>query len=221
MYSVVLLMALGGGGEAPALGHHDGCSGCTGYATCCGCCGGYVVTCGGCSGCSGCCGGCSGCSGCCGGYVVTCGGCSGCSGCCGGCSGWATHSSCTGCCGGCHGSKHHFFGKHRHGHDSCHGCCCGCHGTVISYDTCGGCSGCGGGTVVVPAAPPVMEAPKKEVAPMPKGKPEEVRTPATPANGATFVSEPAGAFEASPAAPTEPRSLGNRIWGRLRGPSAP
>jgi len=121
MYSVVLLMALGGGGEAPALGHHDGCSGCTGYATCCGCCGGYVVTCGGCTGCSGCCGG---------------------------CTGWATCSACTGCSGDCHGSKHHFFGKHRHGHGSCHGCCGGCHGTVISYGTCGGCSGCCGGPVI-------------------------------------------------------------------------
>jgi hypothetical protein len=194
MYSVVLLMALGGGGEAPALGHHDGCSGCTGYATCCGCCGGYVVTCGGCTGCSGCCGG---------------------------CTGWATCSACTGCSGDCHGSKHHFFGKHRHGHGSCHGCCGGCHGTVISYGTCGGCSGCCGGTVVVPAAPPVKETPPKEMAPLPKEKKEEVSAPAAPADGATFVSDPTPTFESSPAASTEPRSFGSRIWGRLRGTSAP
>ena len=197
MYSVVLLMALSGG-EAPALGHHDGCSGCTGYVSC-----------------SGCCGGCSGCSGCCGGYVVSCTGCSGC------CGGWASHSACTGCSGDCHGSKHHFFGKHRHGHGSCHGCCGGCHGTVISYGTCGGCSGCCGGTVVVPAAPPVKETPPKEMAPLPKEKKEEVSAPAAPADGATFVSDPTPTFESSPAASTEPRSFGSRIWGRLRGTSAP
>jgi hypothetical protein len=191
MYSVVLLMALSGG-EAPALGHHDGCSGCTGYA---------------------------GCSGCCGGYVVTCGGCSGC---CGGCTGWTTCSACTGCSGNCHGgSRHHFFGKHRHGHGSCHGCSGGCHGTVISYDTCGGCSGCCGGTAVVPAVPPVKETPQKEMAPLPKEKKEEVSAPAAPPAGATFVTEPTATFEASPAASTEPRSLGSRIWGRLRGTSAP
>jgi hypothetical protein len=197
MYSVVLLMALSGS-QAPALGHHDGCSGCTGNASCSGCCGGYVVT------------------------------GTGCSGCCGGCSGWATSSctgcsGCTGCTGDCHGGgRHHFFGKHRLGHGSCHGCCGGCSGTVISYDTCGGCSGCCGGTAVVPAAPPVMEAPKKEPAPLPKEKQGEVRSPAAPADGATFVTEPVPAFEAPPsAASTEARSFGSRILGRLRGPSAP
>jgi hypothetical protein len=188
MYSVVLLMALSGSAGSPAFGHHDGCSGCAGYASCSGCCGGYVMT-------------------CCGG--------SACTGCCGGCSGYA---SCTGCSGDCHGkTRHHFFGKHRQSHGCCGGCC---GGTVISYDTCGGCSGCGG-TVIAPAAPPVMEAPKKEMAPMPKGKSEEVRTPATPAYSATFVSEPMPAFEEQPAASTEPRSLGSRLWGRLRGTSAP
>ena len=165
-------------------------------------------------GCSGCTGYVS-CCGCCGGYVVSCSGCSGC------CGGWASHSACTGCSGDCHGSKHHFFGKHRHSHSSCcGGCCGGCHGTVISYDTCGGCSGCWG-TAVAPATPGVNEAPKKEIAPMPKGKPEEVSATAAPSAGATFVSEPTAAFEAPPAAPTEPRSWGSRIWGRLRGTSAP
>jgi uncharacterized protein (TIGR03000 family) len=64
MYSIVLMMALTGSADAPALGHH-GCGGC---------CGG----CYGCSGCYGCCGGCYG-----GGYVY-----SGCYGSCyGGCWG--------------------------------------------------------------------------------------------------------------------------------------
>ena len=197
MYSVVLLMALSGGAESPALGHHDGCSGCTGYTSCSGCCGGYVVTCGGCS------------AG------------TGCSVCCGGCSGWTTYSPCTGCTGDCHGSgsRHHFFSKFRSGHGSCHGCC---GGTVISYDTCGGCSGCCGGMVVVPATPPVMEAPKKELVPQPKEKPEEIRSPATPTDGANFVSDPTPAFgEPLPVSSTESRSFGSRFLGRLRGTSAP
>ena len=196
MYSVVLLMALSGGAESPALGHHDGCSGCT---SCSGCCGGYVVTCGGCSACTGC-------SGCCG------------------CTAYSPCSGCTGCTGDCHGGggRHHFFGKLRSGHGSCHGCCGGCHGTVISYETCCGCSGCCGGTVVVPATPPVMEAPKKELAPQPKEKPEEVRSPATPPETANFVTEPTPAFgEPLPASSTESRSFGSRILGRLRGTSAP
>ncbi len=197
MYSVVLLMALSGGSQSAALGHHDRCSGCTGYARCSGCCGGYVAT---------CCGG--ACTGCCGGAAYT--------SCCGGtCSG---HSACSGCSGDCHGgSRHHFFGKHRHGHDSCHGCS---GGTVIYFDTCSGCSGCGG-AVIVPATPPVMEAPRKEAAPMPKGKSEEVRSSATPAYGTTFVSEPMPAIEEAPAASTEPRSLGSRLRERLRGASTP
>jgi len=100
MYSVVLMMALSGGGEAPALHHHgcngcSGCSGCSGYvSSCCGC-SGYVSSCSGCSGCSGC-GGCygghhhhrhHGCCGCSGSA------CYGCSGCCG-----VAVQSC-GCCG--------------------------------------------------------------------------------------------------------------------------
>src|SRR5947209_164949 len=42
MYSVVLLMALSGGAETPALGHRGGCDGCSGYSGCNG---------GGCHGC--------------------------------------------------------------------------------------------------------------------------------------------------------------------------
>jgi uncharacterized protein (TIGR03000 family) len=127
MYSLVLMMALSGGVEAPA-GHHD-CGGCYG------CCGGY--SCGG--GCYGCCGGschgghghhgCHGghsmfghhhhdsCCGCCGGYSSCCGSsccggyygcCGGYSGCCGGyygcnggyCGGWSAYTGCNGCYGG-------------------------------------------------------------------------------------------------------------------------
>jgi hypothetical protein len=57
---------------------------------------------------------------------------------------------------------------------------------------------------------------------MPQGKPGEVRSPATPTDGAAFVGEPTPAFEAPlPADSAEPRSFGNRIWNRLRGASAP
>ncbi len=109
MYSVVLMMALTSGGDAPAWGR--GCSGC--YGGCFGCYGGY--SCGGschgrkhgCCGCSGGCwgggsGGCHGrkhgCCGCHGGYY---GGCYG-----GGCYGGACFGgACSGgaCFGGGYG----------------------------------------------------------------------------------------------------------------------
>jgi uncharacterized protein (TIGR03000 family) len=90
MYSMVLMMALTTGGEAPAFGH--GC--CGGYTSCCGgttvvysCCGGHSCCGGGhklfgglfAGHKHGCCGGysCCGGSGCCGGTVIY-------SGCCGG-----------------------------------------------------------------------------------------------------------------------------------------
>lgn len=107
MYSLVLMMALTGSGEAPAFGHH-GCHGCCGGCWggchglfgghgCHGCCGGYSY---------GCCGGCYG--GCYGGYSYGCcgGGWGGSSyGCCGGgCYGGYTYGGCYGgyygCCGG-------------------------------------------------------------------------------------------------------------------------
>jgi uncharacterized protein (TIGR03000 family) len=110
MYSVVLLMALSGGAQAPDA---HGCHGCSGY-----CGGGYVSYCGGsycgggyCGGyvsygcsCSGSCHGgrhhrrghgCHGCSGC-SGYSSCCGSYYGCSGY-GGCTGYI---GCTGCSGG-------------------------------------------------------------------------------------------------------------------------
>jgi uncharacterized protein (TIGR03000 family) len=81
MYSMVLMMALTTGGEAPAFCH--GCWGCG-----CGCWGG--------------CGGC-GCWGGCGGYRG-CGGCYG--GCCGGCYGGGCYGGgCYGGCGGCYGGN--------------------------------------------------------------------------------------------------------------------
>jgi len=104
MYSVVLLMALSGGAQAPdGLFHHDSC--CGGYTSCGG--GGYVVS--SCSGCSGSCHGgkhhgklfgghhkssCHGCTG-----YSSCHGYSSCTG------GWGCtgYSSCTGgwgCTGG-------------------------------------------------------------------------------------------------------------------------
>ncbi len=145
MYSMVLMMALTTGGEAPAFGHGE-----VVYSSCCGgCCGGTVVE-------SSCCGGC------CGGTVVT-------SSCCGGCCGWS--SCCGGCCGGGHKLFSGFGGWFKHKHSCCGGCCggsscCGgcCGGTVISSGCCGGC--CGGTVVapVTPAAPPakIVEEPKKE-----------------------------------------------------------
>jgi uncharacterized protein (TIGR03000 family) len=83
MYSVVLMMALSGGAEAPAFCH--GCSGCSGSCSCSGSCHGRFRLFGGHHRCHGC-HGCSGCSGgCCGGEVVACcGGAPACTGCCGG-----------------------------------------------------------------------------------------------------------------------------------------
>jgi uncharacterized protein (TIGR03000 family) len=120
MYSVVLLMALSGGAEAPqGLFHKNSC--CGGSS----CCGGYVV--------SSCCGG-----SCHGGYVV--------SSCCGGSCHGSGHSSCHGgghrlfgghhnsCCGGssCCG-----------GWSSCSGYM-GCTGAYM------GCTGCSGGVIMPP-----------------------------------------------------------------------
>jgi len=135
MYSVVLMVALTGGAETPALGHGCcgySCHGCHGHKhkhSCHGCCG---YSCHGCCGhkhsCHGCGGhkffskhhSCCGCHGCCG---YSCHGCCGysCSGCCG--------YSCSGCCG-----------------YSCSGCC--------GYS----CSGCCGysGVIAAPAIAPVI-----------------------------------------------------------------
>ncbi len=91
MYSLVLMVALSGGAEAPAFGHGCcgcySCCGCHGCHGCCGCFGGLFHHCHGCCGCYSCCG----CYGCCG-Y-----GCCGYS-CCGyGCCGYG--NGCVGCNG--------------------------------------------------------------------------------------------------------------------------
>jgi uncharacterized protein (TIGR03000 family) len=153
MYSVVLLMALSGGAEAPDC-HKHSCHGCSG-----GGCTGYVSTCGG--GCwgSSCHGGGHGCHG--GGGLFHRGhrghGCHG--GCYGSCSGYY---SCSGY-GGCTG----YYG----------GCMGGCTGGAC-YG--GGYPGCAGGGMMVmpgggaPAGEKIKEMPKEKE----KGK-EEVSAPAT------------------------------------------
>jgi uncharacterized protein (TIGR03000 family) len=157
MYSLVLMMALSGGVEAPA-GHHDCCGGCYG------CCGGW--SCGG-YGCCGCCGGCHGghgCHGCHGGHSFfhhhdsCCGGCysscccgGGYYGCCG-CSGYCCGGGYYGCCGGYNGCCGGYYG------------CCG-----------GGYYGCCGGTVAPPAPPVTPPVPPpdggKPMPPPDGGKP--------------------------------------------------
>lgn len=135
MYSVVLMMALTGGGDVPALGHgcSGGCYGCYG--------GGY----GSCSG-----GGHHGCRG--GGHHRS-------KGCCGG-----SYGGCYGSCyGGCYGGGYSCSGgghKHRRGHSCCGGCyggCYGggyggCYGGGYGYGCVGGVGGVGGmgGATVVP-----------------------------------------------------------------------
>jgi uncharacterized protein (TIGR03000 family) len=156
MYSVVLLMALSGGAEAPDC-HRNSCHGCSGGCT------GYVSTCGGCSGggCwgSSCHGGGHGCHG--GGGLFHRGhrghGCHG--GCSGSCSGYYSCSGYGGCYGGCYGG-------------ACYGGAC--YGGACT----GGYPGCAGGGMMMapggPAGEKIKEMPKEKE----KGK-EEVLAPAT------------------------------------------
>jgi uncharacterized protein (TIGR03000 family) len=123
MYSVVLLMALSGGAEAPeGLFHKNSC--CGGSS----CHGGYVV--------SSCCGG----GGCHGGYVM--------SSCCGGsCHGSGHHHG-----GGLFSGMHHHKSSCCGGYSSCCGgwtSCCGGACTGAYW----GCTGCSGGMIVVPPPP--------------------------------------------------------------------
>jgi uncharacterized protein (TIGR03000 family) len=144
MYSVVLMVAVAGGGDVPAGLFSHGCGGC--YSSCA--CSGYG--CDGCYGCSGCSGyGCSGCFGCSGYGCHGCSGYSSCHGCHGGHKGFLggmfKRHGCHGC-GGCHGCH----GCHGcSGSYGCHGCsgyaCGGCGGCYGSGYACGGCGGCGGG----------------------------------------------------------------------------
>jgi uncharacterized protein (TIGR03000 family) len=129
MYSVVLMVAMTGGGDVPAgLFNH-------------GCCGG--------GSCYGCYGGCYGCGG--GGHHKRShGGCHG--NCYGGCYG-----NCYGGCYGCGGGGHHKHARRSHGcHGGCYGNCCGgCYGGGC-YGSCYG-GGCyGGGCFGTPVAPPVF-----------------------------------------------------------------
>jgi uncharacterized protein (TIGR03000 family) len=175
MYSLVLLMALSGSAEAPALGHHGCCSGyscCGGYSY--GCCGGYSY---------GCCGGYS--YGCCGGYSY---------GCCGGCHGGHHHGHHHSCCGGysygcCGGYSYGCCGGYSYG-------CCGGYG----YGCCGGYGSCGGGVIVAPAAPMAPAAPAAPGGAAPGAPPEKPMgdKPAAPAGGGSDkpkeeVSVPASA----------------------------
>ena len=158
MYSVVMMMALTAGGDAPAFGRGNGCFGCNGsscYGASYSCHGGGLFS----RGCWG-----SGHS-CHGGY--SCHGasysCLGSGHSCNGCWGGASHGcwgnkSCNGCWGGnsCHGG----LGLFRR-HHSCHGgyACNGgyaCHGGYA----CSGGYGCHGGVVISgtpAAAAPVAE----------------------------------------------------------------
>jgi uncharacterized protein (TIGR03000 family) len=124
MYSVVLMMALSGGGETIDASC-NGCSsshGCHARSRSHGCHGGLFSRFhnrGGCHGCNG--GGCHGGGGC---HVVS-----------HGCNGG-------GCHGGCHSRGHGGFGRG-------HGCSSSCHGGLFSrlHNRCngGGCHGCNGG----------------------------------------------------------------------------
>ncbi|MGH7227023.1 MAG: TIGR03000 domain-containing protein [Gemmataceae bacterium] len=152
MYSVVLMMALTGGGDVPAGMFNHGCCG-----------GGH-----GCSGCYGCMGGCYGSchggkhhrsQGCCGGCY---GGCYGNSyGCCGG---GRKHHRSKGCCGGCYGGC---YGS------SCYG---GCYGGGY-----GGCYGGGYGGMGTPMVPGMMvpAAPATPAKPATKKSSLENAAPAT------------------------------------------
>jgi uncharacterized protein (TIGR03000 family) len=161
MYSVVLLMAISGGADAPALGGH----GCSGYSSCNG--GGH-----GCSGYSSCHGGghrrghgharCHGGGGCNGG---------------GACYGGGCHGGGYGCSGGgCHGGGHRLFagrGHRCHGGGGCYGG--GCHGGY----------GCSGGGCHGEYAPGTGDKPKDM--PKPGDKPKEKEDEVSMAAPATII----------------------------------
>lgn len=159
MYSVVLMMALTGGAEAPDC--HRGSGGCQGAVA--GCYGGAPVYTGG-----GCYGGAPVYGGCYGGAVSY------------GCSGYANNC-------GCHGGRGGLFARHRHGcNGGCYGGCTG--GAVVSYGGCTGGmpyapAGCFGGTPYVTPVqgikPMPPGGPKGEVVPPPKKEGSDVSAPAT------------------------------------------
>jgi uncharacterized protein (TIGR03000 family) len=168
MYSVVLMMALGGSAEMPAFGHRGGCGGCNGGGYSCGGCGGghgglFHRHGGGCCGCNGGWGG----GGCCGNYGCGCGGGNYGGGCCGnyGCGCGGNYGG--GCCGnyscGCSGN----YG-------------CGCDGGVMYQ----------GGPGMYQGGPGSQGRPTEKVKPPKKDSGEEsmLSAPAT-----IIVAVPAGA----------------------------
>lgn len=205
MYSVVLMMALSGGAEAPNC---FGLFGGGGH----GCCGGYD--------CSSCCGG--------GGHKWFGGG--GHHGCCGGGGlfGGGHHGCCGG--GGLFGGGHHgccggggLFGGH---HNRCHGCCGGyaaCSGCT-GYAGCTGapaCAGCVGTPAPVITTPPPATMPAPEqIKPAPKKA--EGPTPATiivslPANATLTVDgNPTKSTSATRTLITPALDLGNSYVYTLR-----
>jgi uncharacterized protein (TIGR03000 family) len=186
MYSVVLMMAMTGGGDASVAnwrhGCDGGCSGCSGYG--CSGCSGYGCSGYGCSGCSGYGWGGHGCSGC-SGYGWGCSGCHGGSYSCSGCHGggffsrWRGHG-CHGCsggysCNGCYGG-YGCYGSGCYGGYGGYGCsgsgCYGGYGCNGGYGCYG--SGCYGGTPVAPGTPAeqIKIEPKKDEAPKGEEKPK-------------------------------------------------
>jgi uncharacterized protein (TIGR03000 family) len=164
MYSVVLMMAMTTGADAPAgffKGHscHGGYGSCTGEVVSYGCTGSTSY------GCTGSSWGCTGSTsyGCCGGHSH---------------HAHKSHES-HGCCGG--GG---FLGGLFKGHKS-HGCCGGgsCYGTV-SYGCTGGCVG----TPVITTAPAMMKPAEKI-----EKKPEEKKPTTDSKKPETEVAAPAAA----------------------------
>jgi uncharacterized protein (TIGR03000 family) len=182
MYSVVLMMALSGGADAPAcFGHGGGCCG-----------GGYACSCSGYSchggghrlfGGHGCCGGGGlfGGHGCCGGGHGMFGG----HGCCGGGGLFGGHH---GCCGG--GG---LFGGHHRGHGCCggYGCCGGAYACSGACTGVAACTGCGGGAVITPG--PVQGTPPANVMPNPETIKPAPKKAEGPAPATIIVSLPENA----------------------------
>jgi uncharacterized protein (TIGR03000 family) len=131
MYSVVLMMALSGGGDAVDFGHRKACHGggaCSGAVAC----HGAVVA----HGCTG--------AGHCHGRVAR--GCHGAAGCTGSCHGGGLFSKHR--AHRCHGSSYGCSGSY------------GCTGVVGYGGGCFGGAGCTGGVIVAPGAPGVPIAPE-------------------------------------------------------------
>jgi len=175
MYSVVLMMALSGGGEAVDFGHRNSCHGCSGAVVVSSCSGAVV----GCSGSYGC-------SGAVAGYG--CHGAAACSGSCHGRHGGGLFSGGGGLfsrrgghgCHGCSGSVACY------GSSGCYGGSVGCYGSSGCYGGSVGCYGGCGGTIVVPSTPGTPGTPET-----PKVMPKKVTSVTAPST--IVVSLPADA----------------------------